>query len=369
MDFVNNSGVKAGWTLGFERDGRELLVVAVKATYAIPADPTQEPVLAEEQVPLTEADEFRGEPGLSAMLYETDYAHRKPKCDVLLNGNAYSPTGKPAKTVTVAMTVGAARKSFDVVGNRVWDDSLVFLRATDPEPFLRLPISYGCAYGGVDVDERDSDKCKTYIHNPVGVGYYPLTTRQALVGKPLPNTAESGGAVTSTNGNYKPMALGPIGRNFKSRYPLAGTYDKAWHENRAPFWPDDFDYAYFQSAPADQQIAHLRGGEEVVLHNLTPEGTTRFRIPAKTMPVTFVSHRGKDERMNAVCDTLVIEPDDRRFMLTWRVAHGLRRDMFELKETIIGEMPRGWNCAGLPGKRHYANLEELIKAKRGSKSK
>ena len=367
MNFVNDSGLKSGWTLGFERDGRELLVVAVKATYAIPGDPALEPILAEEQVPLTEADEFTGEPGLSAMLYETDYAHRKPMCDVLLNGSAHAPHGEPSKRVTVGLRVGSMQKSFDVIGHRIWDKALLLIQPTDPQPFLRMPISYDRAYGGVDVDERDPDRRRTYEHNPVGVGYYPLTEGQALIGKPLPNTAESGETAARTNGRYKPMALGPIGRNFKTRYPLAGTYDKAWHENRAPFWPDDFDYAYFQSAPAEQRIPHLRGGEEVVLQNLTPEGTTRFRIPARTMEITFIPHRGRDERVNAACDTLVIEPDENRFTLTWRVAHGLRRNMFELKEVIVGETPPRQR-ARRTGKRHYTNLEELIRAKRASES-
>ena len=47
MDFVNKSPVKAGWTMGFDRDGRELLIVAVKATFTIP-DLGRPPELAKE---------------------------------------------------------------------------------------------------------------------------------------------------------------------------------------------------------------------------------------------------------------------------------------------------------------------------------
>jgi len=65
MNFVNETKFEADWTLGFEPDGRELLVVAIKATFQIPKN-GDEPELAEEQVPLTEADEFTGEPGFSA---------------------------------------------------------------------------------------------------------------------------------------------------------------------------------------------------------------------------------------------------------------------------------------------------------------
>ena len=38
MEFVNQTPFVADWTLGFERDGREILIVAAKGTFAIPAD-------------------------------------------------------------------------------------------------------------------------------------------------------------------------------------------------------------------------------------------------------------------------------------------------------------------------------------------
>src|SRR5207244_419483 len=36
MDFQNKTKLKAGWTMGFDRDGRELVIIAVKATFAFP---------------------------------------------------------------------------------------------------------------------------------------------------------------------------------------------------------------------------------------------------------------------------------------------------------------------------------------------
>src|SRR5579871_5646048 len=99
MEFVNETKVQAGWTLGFERNGRELLIIAIKATYNLPAT-HDDPVLAEEQNPLVKADEFTGEPGLSATLHETDYAPRKLNCDVVLNGSAYAPGGRQRERST-----------------------------------------------------------------------------------------------------------------------------------------------------------------------------------------------------------------------------------------------------------------------------
>jgi hypothetical protein len=359
--------MEAGWTLGFQPDGRELLIVAIKGTFSIPANGEEDAPLTETQVPLTESDEFTGEPGLSAPLYESDYAHRKPLCDVLLNGSAYTPGGQPAKRVTVALRVGSMKKSFNVIGDRVWRKRLFSAKPSRPKPFTRLPITYDRAFGGVDVTEKKPDKVQTYLKNPIGVGYYPLTKRKALVGKPLPNTEEIGNRVKKIKGKYQPMSFGPIGRNFESRIPLAGTYDQDWLDHRTPFFPNDFDYRYFQAAPADQQIPYPRGGEEVVLENLTPEGITKFRLPMKPMPILFISYQGKDQQLDAVIDTVVIEPDQCRFMLTWRASLPLRRNCFELEQVVVGKTLEAHRReTAMAAKPHYASLAELVRAnKRG----
>ncbi len=367
MDFVNETKVEAGWTLGFQPDGRELLIVAVKATFTIPRN-GEEASLAEQQTPLTEADEFTGEPGLSAPLYETDYAQRKPYCDVLLNGSAYAPQGKPANLVTVSLQFGKMQKSFNVVGNRVWDRFMLNTSPSLPVKFVSKHISYDVAYGGVDTDKKDPEKQKTYMKNPIGVGYYPISKGKDLIGKPLPNTEEIGKSIKSTKGKYIPVSFGPIGRNFESRIPFAGTYDQNWLDTKVPFWPDDFDYRYFQSAPVDQQINYPKGGEQVVLKNLTEDGFKTFILPKVSMPVIFIPYRGKDKQVEGLIDTVFIEPDQKRFMITWRVSYPLRRNCFELKQVIAGEMPKAWHRERRSGnKPYYASLAELVKARKGKR--
>ncbi|WP_163069707.1 DUF2169 domain-containing protein, partial [Acinetobacter baumannii] len=61
------------------------------------------------------------------------------------------------------------------------------------------------------------------------------------------------------------------------------------------FLPADFDERYFQSAPADQWTDHLRGGEEVLLLNLTGEERAAFRVPRREVPVTFFLKKGGHE--------------------------------------------------------------------------
>src|SRR5262245_66382762 len=106
-----------------DKTGRQWLVAVAKGTFGIPDSPDPDPELREEHLPLVMTDVFTGEPGFSAPLYELDFAPQKPRCDVLLNGSAYAPGGRPTKKVQVTLQVGSLSKSFNVVGNRVWTSS------------------------------------------------------------------------------------------------------------------------------------------------------------------------------------------------------------------------------------------------------
>ena len=364
MELINATGMQAGYTMGLEPSGRELLVVVVKGTFKIPKDPGKEPTLAKEQVPLVEADVFTGEPGFSAPLYESDYAPRKPRCDILLNGSAYAPGGKPAERVPVSLRVGSWQKSFVVVGNRVWNRGVLLVTPTEPEPFTVMPISYNNAFGGVDRSQEDAAKHRWYPSNHAGVGYHEYLDAEFIDGKPLPNTEEVGRKVTDPRGKYQPMAFGPIGRAWQPRPKWAGTYDQKWLADVSPFLPADFKEDYYQAAAGDQQIPFPKGGEEVVLTNLTPTGQTTFRIPNLAMPVLFQRKGSEEHATRGVIDALVIEPDSNRLLVFWRCSLPLRRNLFEVVAAVVGEMPRGWYRARASGKTYHKSLREMVEAKR-----
>ncbi len=358
MDLLNTTNMQAGYTMIMQPDGREWMVVAIKGTFNFPADGGR-PKLADEQVPLTEADAYTGEPGLSAPVYESDYARFKQRCDVVLNGSAYSPKGVPAKKVRVSLSVGSMQKSFHVIGNRYWKKGLVLNSASTPQPFTVMPISYDNAFGGVDNTHEKPSKHKAFMLNPIGVGFHANLKAEFFDSKPLPNTEEINKPVKSPTGTYRPMAFGQVGRGWEPRYKLAGTYDQNWLDNVFPFLPPDFDDAYFQSAPADQQIGYLQGGESVVLHNLTPQGQTRFSIPKVSVPVVFFLKKGKFRKVRAAADTLTLEPDIGRFMITWRAGLPLKKNIFEVVQVLTGKMSNGWWRAREAGKAYYRSLKEL----------
>lgn len=363
MELLNATQMKAGYTMGMAPDGRESLVVVVKGTFRFPEKGSQEAVLADEQLPLVMADTFAGEPGFSAPVYESEFAPRKPKCDVLLNGSCYAPGGRPAKRVTVSLQVGSWRKSFSVVGNRTWKKGWWRVKSTRPEPFTIMPISYGNAFGGTDTTHENPQKHKFVLVNPVGRGFHHELKAKFINGKPLPNTEEEGRLVKKPGGDYRPMAFGSVGRNWDPRYKFAGTYDQNWIDNIFPFLPPDFNEAYYQAAPIDQQIPYLRGGELVTLTNLTPEGATRFTIPTMEMPIVFIPKKGDKQETQGVIDTLLIEPDQRRLTLTWRQSYQLKRNIFDVVQVVAGVMPKAWYRARELGKTYYPSLGALVSAK------
>lgn len=359
MELINATKMIAGYTMGMRPDGRELLVVVVKGTFGLPKS-DRPAALAAEQLPLVEADVFTGEPGLSATLYESDYPPRKPRCDVLLNGSAYAPAGKAVSELSVELRVAGMSKSFKVVGNRCWRKQVLGVRATEPEPFAVMPLSYGNAFGGMDHSHADPQKHQAFRANPVGVGFHVNLAKEVIDGKPLPNTEEHGRPIREPAGDYRPMAFGPLARASQPRCSYAGTYDAQWLADGFPFLPSDFDDRYYQAAPDDQQVPHLVGGEEIELINLTPDGRRRFRLPELRVPVEFFRSAGGSEAVDAVLDTVLLEPDRNRFTLCWRASLPLRRNMFEISAGIVGRMPRGWYRARRLSKKYYRNLHELV---------
>lgn len=364
MELLNASKMTAGYTQGVDKDGREYLVVAVKGTFILPFD-GGEPMLAAEQLPLTEADEFTGEPGFSATLYETDYAPIKPRCDVLINATAYAPNGRATTSLEAGFKIGNLSKVINVVGNRFWYAGGGGIGITRPQSFESMPISYDYAFGGTDNFHPDENKKDAYLPNPVGRGFHRNLEGDLLHNTPLPNTEERGKSVSNPVGDYKPMAFGAMGRGWPERAKYAGTYDQKWVDDVFPFLPADFDKRYFQAAPADQQCDYLHGGEQVHLLNLTENGHVSFRVPTVNVPVVFFRKKDDNEYKQAVADTLLIEPDKGLFSITWRSSVALRKNMFEIPQVLVGNKSRGWWRARELGKTYHESLASVVATANG----
>ena len=352
MQIWNQAGFLHEFTMGIDKAAHEYVVVVVKGTFDFPDRPDGPVRRSSRQMPLVMADTQTGEPGRSATLWETDFAFRKPRCDVIANGCAHAPGGRPAERVAAGIKVGNWSKLVEVVGDREWRQRGPLFAPTAPRPFLKMPISYDNAWGGTDRLDPDDALPDSYRLNPVGRGWARTRNQRFIPGLRLPNTQAVGEEIRSPFGDYRPMSFGPMGRGWPGRIEYGGTYDQHWIDDVFPFLPGDFDERYFQMAPPDQQIDQPRGGEEVQLVNLTPRGREVFRLPGTALPIALFKGREKAFEEEVLPDTILLDPENRRFSLVWRVQQRIRRTILDFTECWVGSPTRAMVRARATGKRY-----------------
>ena len=315
-----------------DKDGAEVWLVAVKGTFDIHPDGTTS--VAEKQADVCMAPEYRGDPPVTSLLYDTDLNHKKVRTDVLLNGHAYAPKDQPATFVDVRLRLGAIDKTIRVFGDRVWKRSALGFSMSAPEPFRKMPITYERAFGGIDHQDRSSEFGSWEYRNPVGVGFASLSSH--LEGKPAPNVENPKQLVFGWEDRPTPMGFGPIAGHWAQRVKYVGTYDKKWERERQPLLPLDFDDQFYQCAPQDQQVdGFLRGGEWVEVENATSGGLLRFQIPRITLGFTTRFDGLGSEVHRAKLHTVMIEPDCPRVLVTWHTHLQCHHKVLKLMTTTI----------------------------------
>ncbi|WP_437295963.1 DUF2169 family type VI secretion system accessory protein [Sorangium sp. So ce426] len=104
----------------------------------------------------------------------------------------------------------------------------------------------------------------------------------------------------------------PVAPSSPLRAALLGRHAKAWDPqtwNTRPL-PDDFDGAFFNAAPVDQQIPELTGDEIIVLEHLSPVHPRLVTRLSRIVPRASVQRENKDlELVRLRCDTLSIDGD------------------------------------------------------------
>jgi hypothetical protein len=325
----NRTSYKTDSTWGRDKDGVHEWIVAVKATFEI--KPGGRLVPAAEQFEPLIAPEYYGEPGVSSLRYEADLVAMKPTTDLIVNGTAYAPGGRPSTEFPVALRVGPVQKTLRVKGDRTWGNGAFGFAPSGPEPVTQVPIVYERAYGGYDHVDPDPAHHRMDARNPVGCGVFADTRRR--IGLPLPNFEYPGGNLEKAG----PAGFGAIDSFWSPRRELAGTYDTSWKEQRLPLLPEDWDPHSLLCSPADQRPAtFLRGGEPVVLTNLTPEGELSFTLPK--LYFTFSTYFGRrSEEHRGRLATVIIEPDRPRVIMVWLTSLQCRSEIDYLDETVVRE--------------------------------
>ena len=326
---TNHTPYKAGKTWGRDKEGVHEWIVAVKATYDILPDGSVK--LAEEQLEPLLAPEYNGEDGLSSLRYEADLVAPKPTTDVLINGTAYAPNGRPSTNFIVGARIGRIQKAIRVRGNRVWYEGSFGPSASSAQPITELAIIYERAYGGYDQTDPDPKNQRMDSRNPVGCGVVALP--DSRLGQVVPN-------FEYPNGNLEkdgPAGFGALDSYWSPRRELTGTYDEAWQQRRCPLLPVDWDPHSLLCSPVDQRPkSYLIGGEPVELTNMTPGGKLSFVLPRVHLSFrTHIDTRKEEHRSRL--SSVIIEPDFPRVIMVWLTSLSCRTDVDYLEETIVRE--------------------------------
>ncbi|MCC6527888.1 MAG: DUF2169 domain-containing protein [Polyangiaceae bacterium] len=239
------------WTMPWRIADGDVLVIAAKASFDLVAGEAAR--LRPESDPPS-GDVHAGDSPASSLLYPTDFAVTKPRVDVVLRGTAHAPGGS-ATAARVSFAFGRRGTGFvrhlAVFGEREWTGLARTMSA--PRRFERISLGWERAFGGPG-----------HGANPVGTGL----ARGADGRWRLPNLEDPERLVAGPGDRPPPAGLGAVPMLWPARWGKLGTYGRDWLETRWPHFPTDFDWTFFQAAPAEQQLAEVQGDEPYELAGL-----------------------------------------------------------------------------------------------------
>ena len=300
-------------------EGAHLWTICIKGTYALAHDGRI--AIHEKQESVSHHPLFLGEPGRSSLLRDNEFVCDHPGTAVTLNATAHAPSEKEVTQLEVGVRLGSLTHRLRVVGDRSWGSRLgKRLVPSAPQPFVRMPITWERAYGGVCPRTGAA-----HAANPIGRGWF--TEPADAVGTALPNVEWPDAPTAAPGTALEPAGMCAVAASWSPRRQWAGTADEHWASTRAPLWPEDWNPWYHNAAVrALQSPTKLRGGEEVLLTHLSPSPELRFRLPRVHFDLRTRFADGRTVTGEVGLDRVIIEPDAQRLVMVWRSALDCGRD-------------------------------------------
>ncbi len=305
-----------------DRDGMEYAVAVLKATFHFTDSGETSIPERRQMAPVHKKDVYRDQPDNSSLQYPSDIVHAKQGTDIILNGHAYA---RGRKSVTAGLRLGAVQKQVLVSGPRHWDAIMGMKSIIGPVAFERRALVYENAYGGY---EDPGQGGRRFAANPVGLGFAARNSSH----RPLPFLEYPGQRITGISQTPRPAAFNAVAPWWRQRTQYCGTFDRTWHDTRRPLLPRDFDERYYNTVP-DDQISRdkVKGGEQLFLDNVHPrQASMRVTIPRHRFRAVF-RIKEQTQATEMAIDTLVVEPDDNRLLLSYRSAVAIGNDLKYLK--------------------------------------
>lgn len=352
-------------------DDKENYVVVMKVGYRLEQDDSggfRVRVRDDDAVGLSIQDEYRDAVNTSSVTDESDLAPFKPSCDIIINGSACANKSASVLSQYVGVVINNAddvlllEKKLKVTGNyRFYKNKIMdSWSKTPPEYFNCQPVIWEAAFGGEcrinetddDADSVPKNNCLTDIQkarhpdsenlplahsicesNPLGKGFITgwYAGTKHIESYPAPQVTDLrhpfttqdfasliAGKADLTASQFQPAGFGFIGRAWQPRRQNAGTYDEAWLHERHPGLPGDFDFHYWNAAPADQQIPYPKLPLSVSLQGFSPQGDICFSLPGHEAFVLLRMDDGMITPREMNLDTVHIDADKLEVNLCWR---------------------------------------------------
>jgi uncharacterized protein YjbI with pentapeptide repeats len=315
----NDTQLKLAWLPGMVQSPAHSLTLVVKGCFDLAVD-DKATFCTDPDVGAITGDVTVDNKPSASLLYANDLVIYKPKADLSLSGVAYPLPGEAGCRVIFA--VGNWRKSLAVFNDRYWDGGSASAPAAFNEDTAAVPLTYENAFGGAN-----------FSANPVGKGLDKVTIGKGEALQPLPNIEHIDRFLSSPSQKSLPAGFGPLKDNWGDKTPIKGTYGDKWLKEHFPYFPADFDWGYFNTAPADQQVAYLAGDESLYFENLHPQlPHFNSQLPA-LRPRLFIKGQLADEpfftEVTLRLDSLHVDMQARQVHLLWRGIVGVQDDEFE----------------------------------------
>src|SRR5690606_6620298 len=144
----------------------------------------------------------------SSLLFPSDIGLRKRGTDVVVVGDAVSPT--PVTSFDIGVEVRDTVVPLRVHGPRVFYDGPTGATPSPAQPFTRMPVAYELAYGGTSADFGAVE-----LRNPVGVG---VARRDAdNIGQRAPQIEHPARPHTTASDRHPPVGFGAIMTHWSPR--------------------------------------------------------------------------------------------------------------------------------------------------------
>lgn len=256
-----------------------------------------------------------------SLRYSSDLVALKLKGEAFVTAVCHTPDGRPRASCDVGIKIGPIQKTLRVTGDRLWTRGTAGNPVIGtPTPFESMPLRWERAFGGL-----------SFSANPLGRGAEPAPDDSGKVVHALPNIEYLDKRIADIKDLPPPAGVGPISPMWSPRVEKQGTRDQRWAMFRAPLPPKDFDPAFYNAAPLDQQLPEgfFRGDEAIVmtgLHKQLP--VYRSSLPNKRLRLFLLVRQPKDEHgkvpeprwvdVEMKLDTVHVDMEAERLVLVWR---------------------------------------------------